>query len=137
MQRRVAEELFAEAGIDLSQSAEERFHCPGLNISQCFLTESNEKLLLLIYNPLSRSDDPIVRIPYDSRSGDRQLRVYDQQGAAVSPVQFMPISERVAGIPGRSGNSDMEVFFKADSIPALGFKVQRNLVITNYLVIRK
>jgi len=100
------------ATIDRSQT-----NCPLLNISQCIITESNDKFIVSVYNPLSRSQNPFLRIPVP----DPGYSVYNDQAERVT-VQVNELPTFIKNIPGRESLSEYELIFRAFDVPALGYR---------------
>ncbi|XP_026462046.1 lysosomal alpha-mannosidase-like isoform X2 [Ctenocephalides felis] len=94
--------------------------CPGLNISQCSYTESEDNFVVTLYNPLARSRKQFVRLPVQAGTQDAQISytVMDHNGATV-PSQLVPVPVFVRNLPGRTAKTTAELVFAAD-IPAVG-----------------
>ncbi|XP_039281888.1 lysosomal alpha-mannosidase isoform X2 [Nilaparvata lugens] len=92
--------------------------CLHLNVSECSACESRFPFVLTLYNPLSHPISHYVRVPVYN---DLLYSVLNPEGEKI-PAQLVPLPKEVVEIPGRSSNSTMELVFKAEVIPALGFK---------------
>lgn len=112
-QRLMAQEIFKNIGITLG---DDRYFCPLLNISQCDITEQNQAVIVTVYNPLPRRNSYVIRLPLKSTSS---AIIRDDQGSDVLS-ETIPISDKVAAIPGRESSADVEVIFKAEDVPPLG-----------------
>ncbi|XP_037083659.1 lysosomal alpha-mannosidase-like isoform X1 [Pollicipes pollicipes] len=91
--------------------------CNHLNTSVCHVTEQSGKFVAYVYNPLSRSVSPWVRIPV---AGDAYT-ILDPEGQAVAS-QLSPIPAEVLSLPGRNSSAVAELVFQASDLPPLGFK---------------
>ena len=69
--------LFGNAGVTPAPGSDS-FLCPLANLSTCHLTNRADTLTVLVYNPLPRPTDHLVRIPLGAKYLD--ARVYDDQG---------------------------------------------------------
>lgn len=89
--------------------------CLGLNISQCEITETNDKVIVTLYNPYAHEYDYKVRLPWD-QSG------YTITGPTGDSVQgsVVPIADFMKDFPERNSNASTELLFTA-VLPALGF----------------
>ena len=87
--------LLGKTNLQLSQVDLSRTDCPALNISQCEVSESAERFLVVVYNPLSRPVDHYVRIPVTQPS----YQVYDHLGQELE-TQFNEIPRYIRNIPG-------------------------------------
>ncbi|XP_066593863.1 lysosomal alpha-mannosidase isoform X1 [Prorops nasuta] len=92
--------------------------CWGLNISSCSITENSNEFILTIYNPLSRPITTYARLPVP----DLSYTVLDSNQQKVAS-QLVPIPDVVQKIPGRFSEAVNELVFRAEAIPAFGFKV--------------
>ncbi|GLV45785.1 Lysosomal alpha-mannosidase II [Carabus blaptoides fortunei] len=89
--------------------------CLLMNISQCYWTDDDfgNLMSITVYNPLSRPVSHYVRIPLQNPQENYFID---------AEYQIVPIFERILNIPGRTSKARAELVFKAESIPALGFK---------------
>ncbi|XP_040846183.1 lysosomal alpha-mannosidase-like [Ochotona curzoniae] len=95
----------------LSDSTKAFSACLDLNSSLCALSQTSARFQVIIYNPLGRKVDHMVRLPVSKGS----FLVKDPKGHAVtSDVVMNPQAETQIPIP--------ELLFSA-SVPALGFSV--------------
>ena len=91
--------------------------CPLTNISQCALTENDNDVILLIYNPIIRSlPKKTVRFPVK----EANIEIFDGTSNEKLLVEFVPIPQFVKDIPGRDSESQYDVVFEATNIPPLG-----------------
>ncbi|XP_064486677.1 lysosomal alpha-mannosidase-like [Ornithodoros turicata] len=94
----------------------ERFRfCHLLNISECEFTERNSKFVIVVYNPLSRPENVIVRFPVTSKD----VKVTDHTGKKVK-AQVAELLEHRTRIPERKSNATLELVTVVP-VPALGF----------------
>uniref|UniRef100_M3Y0G5 Alpha-mannosidase n=1 Tax=Mustela putorius furo TaxID=9669 RepID=M3Y0G5_MUSPF len=101
------EVLLSNALARLSGSKEDFTYCRNLNISVCPLSQTSKSFQVIIYNPLGRKVDWMVRLPVSEHFFD----VRDPNGTVVpSDVVINPSSD------------NSELLFSA-SVPALGFSV--------------
>lgn len=94
------------------------FHsCLNLNISACDVPENSAKFIVTVYNPLAHKTSQYVRIPV---AGDN----YDVKDASNSNVnvQIVPIARSVLDLHYRVSKALNEVVFRAENVPALGYK---------------
>ncbi|ENN70995.1 hypothetical protein D910_06863 [Dendroctonus ponderosae] len=92
-------------------------HCLLANISQCEFSESSERFVVTVYNPLSRYVNKYVRVPVWGKS----YQVQEPSGGGQT-VQIIPIHPKILKIPGRTSNATLELVFQARNVPPLGFK---------------
>ena len=91
---------FYSAGIEVAPGRSD-FLCPLANISQCALTETDDDLVFLIYNPLTKPiEEQIVRIPVK----EANIQVFDKYLQEIY-VEFVPVPQFVKNIPGRDSES--------------------------------
>lgn len=91
--------------------------CHFLNISQCYITDTNEKFMVTVYNPLAHSTFQPVRIPVQHPN----FQVRDYRKVLVE-IQIAPIPDRTKEIPYRRSAALYEIVFLAQEIPPLGYK---------------
>ncbi|KAI5637053.1 alpha mannosidase middle domain-containing protein [Phthorimaea operculella] len=89
---------------------------PGLNISQCRFTESQDSMLLIVYNPLSVKTYHHVRLP--AVSLHYSIRDYNDEEVE---YQLLPLPAAVINLPGRTSTVIQELYFEAENIPPLGY----------------
>ena len=106
--------LFNKAGLNTFDRVD--FTCPLVNISACHLTEPDQPVVMLIYNPLTRPLTKMVQIP----SGEADKAVYDQFKQI--EAEFVPIDGAVLRIPGRDSQAKYNMYFLAEDLPPLGYK---------------
>ena len=94
------------------------FLCPLTNISQCALTETDDNLVMLIYNPLTRPISKMIRFPVVNAN----IKIFDGQTNEEIYKEFIPIGQFIVNIPGRDSKSEYDVVFEANNIPPLGYK---------------
>ncbi|KAI1305362.1 Lysosomal alpha-mannosidase [Halotydeus destructor] len=87
----------------------EQLFCHNLNISECSVTETEDRVAVTIYNPRPQIVSPIVRLPW---SGDT-FSVFSPHGTLVK-AELVDIPAHVRSIPGRSSKATQELVFKAD-----------------------
>uniref|UniRef100_A0A1B6CDC3 Alpha-mannosidase n=1 Tax=Clastoptera arizonana TaxID=38151 RepID=A0A1B6CDC3_9HEMI len=108
------------SNVNVKNNAEMSFSlnlCLLLNISVCEITESNEKFVVTLYNPLSRPVKHYVRIPI---SQEWDYIVHDHKGQKLQ-TQIVPIHSSLFNIPERISKANFELIFIANNIPPLGF----------------
>jgi len=91
--------------------------CLLLNISQCEVLENQDTFVVTLYNPLSRQVSRYVRLPVTQAS----YSVLDPQGKPVV-AQMLPVPEAVLKVPGRFSQATLELVFRAEDLPPLGFR---------------
>lgn len=97
--------------------------CLQLNISMCDVTEQSEQFMLTVYNPLAHATYQHVRFPIEGTN----YEVRDYRGINV-PSQIVPIPVSVTKLNYRQSQSQYELIFQADEVPAVGYK--------NYMISR-
>ena len=108
---------FYSAGIEVAPGRSD-FLCPLANISQCALTETDDNLVFLIYNPLTKPiEEQIVRIPVK----EANIQVFDKYLQEIN-VEFVPVPQFVKNIPGRDSESQFDAVFLVKDIPPLGYQ---------------
>ncbi|XP_050678230.1 lysosomal alpha-mannosidase-like isoform X3 [Leptidea sinapis] len=90
--------------------------CHMLNISQCRFSETQDSILLLVYNPLSIKTYHHVRLPAIAL----QYTIRDYNDDEVEH-QLIPLPAAVINLPGRKSTAIQELCFEAENIPPLGF----------------
>ncbi|XP_050358334.1 lysosomal alpha-mannosidase-like, partial [Nymphalis io] len=90
--------------------------CHQLNMSQCRFTETQESILLIVYNPLSVKAYFHVRLP--AVALHYSIRDYNDEEVE---YQLVPLPAAIINMPGRTSNSIQELCFEAENIPPLGF----------------
>jgi len=103
--------------------------CHLLNISQCEVSEQAEQFVLTLYNPLSRPVTEFVRLPVPS---ERAYDVIDPDGRSLA-TQYVPLPDAVSRIPGRKSLATVELVFRANDLPPLGYKSYLITKVENYL----
>lgn len=94
-------------------------HCPLVNISVCHTSESQNRFLVFVYNPLPRDISSWVRVPVVGQSG---YKITDENGQTVS-FDLAPVYQETQQIPERDDSkADHEIVFKAD-LSALAFRL--------------
>ena len=93
------------------------FLCPLANVSQCSWTESESNLSIVIYNPLNRKVSKMVRLPVK----DAKVQIFDGQGNEIE-TEFVPVGNHILSLPGRQSEAYFDVIFRAENIPALGYR---------------
>nr|XP_012645942.1 lysosomal alpha-mannosidase isoform X1 [Microcebus murinus] len=102
--------LLSNALARLSRSKAAFTFCPNLNISICPLSETASSFQVIVYNPLARKVDWMVRLPVSKSL----FVVKDPNGKAVqSSVVVTPSTEQ----------RDLSELLFSASVPALGFSV--------------
>lgn len=91
--------------------------CLDLNISVCDASENSKKVMVTVYNPLSRAVYQYIRIPVSSG----EYIVMDYRNVTVES-QIVPIPDEVLELQFRKSNAMYEVVFLATEIPPLGYK---------------
>lgn len=114
----MAEELFKNLGINLDPGT---YYCPLLNISQCEVMDNSENVILMVYNPLPRTSDFVIRVP---SSLVDPVAILDENGQEVEAESVL-LKPEILAVPGRDSIADMEVVFKAESVPPLGMNHSR------------
>lgn len=91
--------------------------CLLLNISTCDVTESSQKFVVTVYNPLSHSTSQYVRFPV----GNYNYEVRDSRNTLVAS-QFLPIPTSLINLHYRTSPAVNELLFYATDVPAVGYK---------------
>ncbi|XP_013794380.1 lysosomal alpha-mannosidase-like isoform X2 [Limulus polyphemus] len=90
-------------------------YCENLNESSCYVTEYNEKVIAVIYNPLGKTVKHYVRFPVYGQ----MYQVLNEKGTSIQH-QIDPIPLPVQNLPGRKSNTWRELLFQTE-LPPLGF----------------
>merc|ERR1719295_2313401 len=114
-QRENVEKVLTLSGLDPGTVDLTQTHCPALNVSQCLVSEVAESFIVSVYNPLSWSVSPYIRIPVPSAS----YTVHHHSGPL--QVQAVPIPDHVLEIPGRDSAANYELVVRVPEVPGLGF----------------
>ncbi|KAL0809393.1 hypothetical protein ABMA28_011582 [Loxostege sticticalis] len=99
-----------------SKNQQQFVTCHQLNISQCRFLETQETILLLVYNPLSIKTYHYVKLP--AIALHYSIRDYNDEEVE---YQLVPLPKAVINIPGRTTSVIQELCFEAENIPPLGF----------------
>ncbi|CAG2101230.1 unnamed protein product [Medioppia subpectinata] len=92
-------------------------YCDSLNIINCTLTETADRVAVTTYNPIARPVTHYLRVPVT----DGVYRVFDSTGVEVAAKSLLPVSDAVRLLPERKGSlGTHELVFNA-RLPALGF----------------
>ncbi|XP_067620208.1 lysosomal alpha-mannosidase [Eurosta solidaginis] len=91
--------------------------CTLLNISSCLVSETSDKFILTLYNPLARTKSEYVRVPVP----DVNYEVKDFEDTTIE-IQFLPVPAPVQDLHFRKSSSPYEIIFAARDIPPLGYK---------------
>ncbi|CAG2119217.1 unnamed protein product, partial [Medioppia subpectinata] len=92
-------------------------YCDSLNITDCTLTESADRVAVTAYNPIARPVTHYLRVPVT----DGVYRVFDSTGAEVEAKSLLPVSEAVRLLPERKGSLGTHELVFSAKLPALGF----------------
>ncbi|KAJ2943253.1 hypothetical protein O0L34_g12058 [Tuta absoluta] len=103
-------------GTRRSKSSQQFVVCHQLNISQCSFTETQESMMLIVYNPLSVKTYHHVRLP--AIALHYTVRDYNDEDVE---YQLLPLPAAVINLPGRSSTVIQELYFEAENIPPLGY----------------
>ncbi|CAK1546529.1 unnamed protein product, partial [Leptosia nina] len=90
--------------------------CHQLNISQCRFTETQDSMLLLVYNQLSVKTYYHVRLP--AIALHYSIRDFNDEEVE---YQLVPLPASIINLPGRKSTAIQELCFEAENIPPLGF----------------
>ncbi|XP_075222185.1 lysosomal alpha-mannosidase-like [Lycorma delicatula] len=90
------------------------------NMTECAVCESGQPFTVTLYNPLSHPTTHYVRLPVMG-DGMVSYTVLNPQGEKEN-AQLVPVPKSVISMSGRKSNSTVEILFKAENIPPLGFK---------------
>ncbi|XP_068622155.1 lysosomal alpha-mannosidase-like [Battus philenor] len=90
--------------------------CHQLNMSQCRFSESQDTMLLLVYNPSSIKTYFHVRLP--AIAMHYSIRDFNDEEVE---YQLIPLPSSVINLPGRSSTAIQELCFEAENIPPLGY----------------
>ncbi|KAJ0182989.1 hypothetical protein K1T71_000965 [Dendrolimus kikuchii] len=99
-----------------SKNGQQFVICHQLNISQCRFTETQESMLLIVYNPLSVKTYNYVRLP--AIALHYSIRDYNDEEIQ---YQLVPLPASIINLPGRSSTAIQELCFEAENIPPLGY----------------
>lgn len=91
--------------------------CLLLNISICDVTESSERFVVTVYNPLSHKTSQYVRFPV----ANYNYEIRDASNTLIAS-QFIPIPTSIINLPYRTSAAENELVFYATDIPAVGYK---------------
>ena len=89
--------------------------CPGLNISECSFTETEDNIAVTVYNPRAYEKETLVRLPWTSDVGS----LFDDTGKPVASL-ISDVMETVKRLPERNSSATKEISFRVQ-LPALGF----------------
>ena len=98
------------------KSVSSEVFCDLLNVTECSLTETNDKIAVTIYNPIARPVSQNLRVPVSGNN----YQVFDASGQKVNPISVLSVSGAVKRLPERHSSANYELTFKAN-LPALGF----------------
>lgn len=91
--------------------------CLQLNISSCDVTESAQRFVVTVYNPLSHSTSQYVRFPVTNNN--YEIR---DSGNNLVRSQFLPIPTPIVNLHYRTSTATSELLFYAADIPPVGYK---------------
>ncbi|KAL0274521.1 UNVERIFIED_CONTAM: hypothetical protein PYX00_002621 [Menopon gallinae] len=91
--------------------------CLLLNISECTVSTESSRFVVTVYNPLNRPVHHYVRFPI----GETEYTVQDPSGNYLK-TQTLVVPQTVYDMPGRNPTAKLELMFKAEDLPPMGFK---------------
>jgi len=99
--------------------------CRMSNVTECAPVQDfshGQNFTVTVYNPLARPAVKYVRVPLVQawfEANGKLPRVMDPETGRRIPAQLVPIPDAVKRIPGRKGQADVEIVFRAD-VPPVG-----------------
>jgi lysosomal alpha-mannosidase len=91
--------------------------CDLLNVTECSITETNDKIAVTVYNPIARPVSQYIRVPVSANN----YQVFDSSGQKVNQISVIQASDAVKHLSERHSNANYELTFRANDLPALGF----------------
>lgn len=91
--------------------------CLNLNISDCATTQNANQFMVTVYNPLAHATYQYVRFPVSGQ----EYEVRDYRNIEI-PTQIIPLPESILSLDYRRSSSKFELVFRAEEVPALGYK---------------
>ena len=91
--------------------------CDSLNITDCSLTETNDRIAVTVYNLIARPVSQYIRVPVV----DGKYTVVDAKGTEVKAKALLPVSEAVRQLPERKGSPGTHELIFNGQLPGLGF----------------
>ncbi|KAJ6646748.1 Lysosomal alpha-mannosidase [Pseudolycoriella hygida] len=91
--------------------------CLQLNISSCDVTESSQRFVVTVYNPMAHSTSQYIRFPVPNYN----YEVRDSSNKLIKS-QFLPLPTPVANLHYRVSTTTNELVVYAEDIPAVGYK---------------
>ncbi|CAG2177867.1 unnamed protein product, partial [Oppiella nova] len=91
--------------------------CDSLNITDCSLTETNDRIAVTVYNPIARPVSQYIRVPVV----DGKYTVVDANGTEVKTKALLPVSDAVRQLPERKGSPGTHELIFNGQLPGLGF----------------
>jgi len=86
--------------------------CKKLNVSECQLTEEENKFVVHLYNPVAHQVQYLVRLPVKHLRNEDDILLLNSRGQSV-PFDVVDISERVKNLPERKSEAQKELVFLA------------------------
>lgn len=90
--------------------------CDLLNVTECSISETNDRIAVTVYNPIARPVSQYLRFPVNGNN----YQVFDASGQKVNQISVLGVSDAVKHLPERHSNANYEITFRAN-LPALGF----------------
>ncbi|XP_037957691.1 lysosomal alpha-mannosidase isoform X2 [Teleopsis dalmanni] len=91
--------------------------CDLLNISSCLISETSDRFILTLYNPLAHSTFEYVRVPVSTLD----YIVKDYRDVTLE-TEILPIPETIQNITFRNSRAKYELIFLASELPPFGYK---------------
>lgn len=91
--------------------------CLNLNISDCATTQNASQFMVTVYNPLAHATYQYIRLPV----GGQDYEVRDYRNIEI-PAQIIPVPKPIQLLQYRQSTSKYELVFRAEEVPALGYK---------------
>lgn len=86
--------------------------CKKLNVSECKVTEEENKFVLHLYNPVAHNVEHLIRLPVKQLKNENDILLLNSQSQRI-PFDVVDIAEHVKSLPERNSAAQKELVFLA------------------------
>lgn len=86
--------------------------CKKLNVSECRVTEEENKFVIHLYNPVAHPVDHLVRLPVKQLNNENDILLLNSKGQRIQ-FDVVDIAEYVKSLPERNSGAQKELVFLA------------------------
>ena len=86
--------------------------CKKLNVSECKLTEEENKFVIHLYNPLAHSINHLIRLPIKHLRNENEILLLNSKSQQVT-FDLVDIADHIKSLPERNSSARKEIVFLA------------------------